>query len=406
MKNEKDMQAAPATVPAGAAPQTDPAVRCRQLEAELARLRGEFASVNNRLSHDLQGILGNVSTFAGYVRESAGERLSEREKQLVGRIEAGAQRGASVMRDLGALVNVATADMHPRSVEIDKVAAEALRDLRESLGGRAVQVELPQPPCPHVEADLALTRLALWHLLANAVKFTRPVTAARIQVSARAEDGACVIAVTDNGVGFNPQYAHKLFGAFGRLHYDHEFEGNGIGLAIVKEVAARHGGRVGAEPLAGGGARFWMRLPLARAQAMPEAPPAGAPGASAARRLVLAIDDEPLVLMTIKTLLERDGTEVLTAVGGEEGLRAVRALSQEGRKLDVVISDWLMPQVGGAEIVKAARQFHPASRIILLTGLRPQTDGQDALPQAVDAIVAKPVRAADLRRAVAQSGPG
>ena len=109
--------------------------------------------------------------------------------------------------------------------------------------------------------------------------------------------------------------------------------------------------------------------------------------------------------MTIKTLLERDGTEVLTAVGGEEGLRTVRALSQEGRKLDVVISDWLMPHVGGAEIVQAARQFHPASRIILLTGLRPQTDGQDALPQAVDAIVAKPVRAADLRRAVAQAGP-
>ena len=109
--------------------------------------------------------------------------------------------------------------------------------------------------------------------------------------------------------------------------------------------------------------------------------------------------------MTVKTLLERDGNEVITALGGMEGLRLMKSLAGEGRKVDVVISDWLMPRVSGAEIARAAKEIHPSSRVILLTGARAGVSANDAASGAVDGIVAKPVRAAELRRVVAEARP-
>lgn len=380
--------------------------RVRKLEAELARTRLEFAALNNRLSHDMQGILRNIASFAHHIRDAAQERLLAREVQYLGRIEAGALRGANIARDLTSLSAVATTELRPTTVDPAHIAAQAVRDLHPALEGRNVQIDLPQGPGPQVHADLVLARLAVWHLLSNAIKFTRPVKAARIQVTAQADHDSCVIAVSDNGVGFSQEYAYKLFAPFERLHYDSEFEGNGIGLAMVREIALRHGGRFGVDPADGEGARFWIALPLAgRTAPATLVAPGAAHAARATRRLILAVDDEPLVLMTVKTLLERDGNEVITAVGGAEGLRLMQSLAGDGRNLDLVISDWLMPQVGGAEIARAAKEFHPASRVVLLTGLRPEAGTDHEMPRAVDGIVAKPVRAAELRRVVAGAVP-
>lgn len=378
--------------------------RVQQLEAELVRARAEFAALNNRLSHDVQGILRNIASFANYIRDTASDRLSEREVRYLSRIVAGAQRGATVARDLTSLATVATTELRRTTIDPVNLARQTVAELEPVTAGRAVQFGLPEGPVVKAEADLVLARLAIWHLLSNAIKFTRPKSAADIRVTVHTEQESCVISVIDNGVGFSPEYGSKLFAPFERLHYEEEFEGNGIGLAVVKEVAARHGGQAGAELVAGGGARFWLALPLARSVQAPT--PSAAPDSEAlTRRLVVAIDDEPLVLMTVKTLLERDGNEVITAVGGEEGVRLMRALAADSRKVEVVICDWMMPRVNGGDIARVAKELHPASRVIVLTGLRANVTSDDSMPGAVDDIVGKPVRAADLRRAV-QAGAG
>jgi CheY-like chemotaxis protein len=373
--------------------------RIHQLETELAQARAEFAALNNRMSHDMQSLLRNIAGFATFVRDSAGDRLSEREAKYLGRIEAGAHRGAAVARDLASLATVATSELRRSAVDPVSLARQAAVDLDLAGDSRRVEVVLPEGPALKVDADVVLTRLAIWHLLANAVKFTRPKQSARILITAEAQADSCVFGVSDNGVGFSPEYAHKLFKPLERLHTEQEFEGSGIGLAVVKEVATRHGGHVGAQLIDGGGARFWFTLPLARTSPVAQRS-ASTRGVCSSPQLVVAIDDEPLVLMTVKALLERDGYEVVTALGGEEGMRLMRALAEDGRKVDVVVSDWLMPRVGGSDIAQAAKEMHPSSRVVVLTGMRADVDTDQAMHGTIDDIVTKPMRAADLRRAV------
>jgi signal transduction histidine kinase len=142
---------------------------------------------------------------------------------------------------------------------VDEVRRECLREVE----GREVRWNLSDLPA--VACDRALIRLALVNLVANALKFTRDREVAEIEISARpGENGDVVLAIRDNGVGFDPKYSGKLFGIFQRLHGSSEFEGTGIGLANVKRIVERHGGKVRAEGSPGGGACFYLTLPGAR----------------------------------------------------------------------------------------------------------------------------------------------
>ncbi len=116
-------------------------------------------------------------------------------------------------------------------------------------------------PLPHVTADHALLRKVWVNLLVNAIKFTRPRAIARIQIEAQVSGNEVICSIRDNGVGFEPEYGHKLFGIFQRLHDTEEFEGTGIGLGIVKRSIDKHGGRVWAEGAPGEGATFYFSLP-------------------------------------------------------------------------------------------------------------------------------------------------
>jgi light-regulated signal transduction histidine kinase (bacteriophytochrome) len=145
---------------------------------------------------------------------------------------------------------------------MDAVVQEALAPLRDEMDGR--EVEWSIAPLPSVLADRVLIRQVWANLLGNAVKYTRGTSPAHIRIAGHMVDGEAVFSVSDNGVGFDMQYAHKLFGVFQRLHDESEFEGTGIGLANVHRIVTRLHGRVWAEGEPGNGATFSFSLPATR----------------------------------------------------------------------------------------------------------------------------------------------
>lgn len=142
--------------------------------------------------------------------------------------------------------------------------AELARSVYDELVSREVSdvYTLTMTTLPEAEGDPTLLRQVWTNLIANAIKFTRPRDKRRIEVGAYTDNGMVIYFVRDNGVGFNPAYTHKLFGAFQRLHKADEFEGTGVGLAIVQRIVHRHGGRVWAEGEVDSGATFYLALPV------------------------------------------------------------------------------------------------------------------------------------------------
>lgn len=394
--------AVPAQETAEAAALSALEARIRSLDTELARVRAEFASFSSRVSHDMQGIFRNIDGFACALQGRAAGKLTDQEARYVERILAGARRGDSLMRDLASLSAAAVAPIRPYSIDPAGMVDQCIRDLSATLAGRDVEWDLADGPWPRVMADPGLLRLAVDHVLGNAVKFTRGRVPARIRITVAASPQEWVFAVADNGAGFDAAYAGRLFHVFERLHLPAEFEGNGVGLAVVRTVAERHGGRVGAAAPPEGGAVFTIGLPQAAGD--DAAQRCEAAGDAAEGRLrILVVDDDPMVLTTVQLMLEREGHEVVTAAGGAAALQALGRTVQESGRFDLVVCDWLMPEVGGAEVARAAKALDSSLRVIVLTGQRPDIHGRHALPAAVDHVLAKPVTPAQLRRAVALS---
>ncbi|MFY9268206.1 MAG: ATP-binding protein [Candidatus Manganitrophaceae bacterium] len=144
-------------------------------------------------------------------------------------------------------------------VNLDSLIQEVIRDLQMDVQNREIAWKID--PLPDVEGDAMMLRQVWANLIGNAVKYTRTRARAEIEVGSRTEGGEVLFFVRDNGVGFDPQYADKLFGVFQRLHRAEEFEGTGIGLANVRRIVYRHGGRTWAEGRLDHGAVFYFSLP-------------------------------------------------------------------------------------------------------------------------------------------------
>jgi light-regulated signal transduction histidine kinase (bacteriophytochrome) len=171
--------------------------------------------------------------------------------------------------ELLAFSRMGRADMQESTVDLNHVVKEVLRELAPDLQERTVDWAIQ--PLPEVCGDRAMLRQVFYNLIANALKYSRGRARARIEIGC--QNGypvEWVIFVRDNGVGFDPQYAHKLFGVFQRLHRPEEFEGTGIGLANVRRIILRHGGRTWADAQPGNGAIFYFSLPKEGNPAMAE----------------------------------------------------------------------------------------------------------------------------------------
>lgn len=235
--------------------------RVIQRTAELEESNKELEAFSYSVSHDLRAPLRAVDGFSSALLKGYPDRLDERGQDYLRRVRAAAQRMAQLIDDILGLSRAGRAEMHPQRVDISATVREILDDLRKSQPERKVQAQVD--PDMAVTADPHLIRIALDNLLGNAWKFTAKCDLARIQVGSVEQDGERVYFVRDNGAGFDPRYADKLFSPFQRLHTEAEFPGTGIGLALVQRIIRRHGGRIWAEGAVDEGATFYFTLPEA-----------------------------------------------------------------------------------------------------------------------------------------------
>jgi signal transduction histidine kinase len=229
--------------------------------AELLASNTELEAFAYSVSHDLRAPLRSIDGFSRALIEDVGDALAPEHRDHLGRVRAAARRMGALIDDLLALSRVTRQPLRIEDVDLDAMAKSVCDEIRAETPDRDVALTLG--PLPRVRGDPRLLRIALTNLLSNAWKYTAPRATAHVDVTGSAAEGQGEVVVGDDGVGFDPTYAHKLFGVFQRLHGDHEFEGTGIGLATVRRIVTRHGGRVWAEGRPGKGARFHMVLPLA-----------------------------------------------------------------------------------------------------------------------------------------------
>lgn len=226
--------------------------------AQLGAINRELESFSYSVSHDLRAPLRGIDGFSQAVMEDYAQLLDEKGKRYLSRIRSATQRMGHLIDDLLSLSKISKSAIHRTHVNASEIAEELVAELRERSPSRAITVEIEQGL--QMYADPGLLKIALQNLLENAWKFTSRTKSPVITIKKMAMDGQNVLAVSDNGAGFDMQYAHKLFGAFQRLHAATEYEGTGIGLATVQRIIHMHGGEIWAESSVGQGATFYFSV--------------------------------------------------------------------------------------------------------------------------------------------------
>ncbi|HTV41056.1 MAG TPA: PAS domain S-box protein [Candidatus Sulfotelmatobacter sp.] len=241
--------------------------KIEKLNADLQAYTGQLEEANKELeafsysvSHDLRAPLRHIDGFVKMLVKHSAPQLDDRGKRFLDIIADSAQRMGSLIDDLLVFSRMSRAELRRSRVSTDSLVHEAVQGLQTEINGRDIKWKIGA--LPEVDADPAMLQQVWVNLISNAVKYTRPRDPAKIEIGcAESGNGEYVFFVHDNGVGFDMQYAHKLFGVFQRLHRSEEFEGTGIGLANVSRIIHRHGGRVWAEGRPDAGATFYFSLP-------------------------------------------------------------------------------------------------------------------------------------------------
>ena len=233
--------------------------RVRRRTAELEAANQELEAFSYSVAHDLRSPLRAMEGYARILVEEHAPALPPAVSEYVRDIRRNAVMMGLLIDDLLAFSRLSRQPLQKRLVAPGPIVRQVLEELRGEREGRSVETVVGElPPC---YADPSLLKQVWSNLLGNALKYTRKRDQARVEVGSRKQDGEQVYFVRDDGVGFDMRYAAKLFGVFQRLHRAADFEGTGVGLAIVKRVVQRHGGRVWAEAAVNQGATFSFTLP-------------------------------------------------------------------------------------------------------------------------------------------------
>jgi signal transduction histidine kinase len=233
--------------------------RVRERTAQLEVANRELEAFSYSVSHDLRAPLRHIDGFADLLRQSYGPQLGEEGVRYLDIVSDSVKQMGRLIDDLLTFSRMARAEIHRERVDMGALATAVSRELAVHPPQRIVDWQIPA--LPEVQGDGAMLRQVWVNLLSNAVKYTSRRDQAKIEVRCRAVDGELEFSVHDNGAGFDMKYADKLFGVFQRLHRSEEFEGTGVGLASVRRIIARHGGRTWAHGRLGEGAVIFFTLP-------------------------------------------------------------------------------------------------------------------------------------------------
>ena len=226
--------------------------------AQLEAVNKELESFTYSVAHDLRAPLRHIQGFANALTEDCAQVIDAAAREYLNRIIDSTRRMDQLINDLLGLAQVGRQELHFRATDLNALVEGVVRDLAIETQGRNIEWCLGDLPV--VECDPGLIKVVFYNLFSNAVKYTRPRNPAVIECGQITVTGERVIFIRDNGVGFNMKYAHKLFGVFERLHRQEDFEGTGVGLAIVQRIIHKHGGRIWAEAAIDQGATFFFTL--------------------------------------------------------------------------------------------------------------------------------------------------
>lgn len=232
--------------------------RVQMRTSELTAANQELEAFTYSVAHDLRAPLRHIDAFTRILQEDFASALPAEATQLLNTIRHGSENMSRLVNDLLNLAHVGRQEMKKERTSLNLLIEEVIGEMKRETEGRDIEWRVAE--LPTVEGDPGLLKQVFANLLSNAVKYSRPRQHAVIEIGLRVMNDESVIYIRDNGVGFNMKYADKLFGVFQRLHRAEEFEGTGVGLAIVERVIKRHGGHIWAESELDKGATFYFTL--------------------------------------------------------------------------------------------------------------------------------------------------
>jgi light-regulated signal transduction histidine kinase (bacteriophytochrome) len=239
--------------------QLDLSQQLAQCQAELEMTRKELQSFSYSISHDLRAPLRAIDGFSRILQEDYAQNLDAEGQKYLGFVLTNAQHLSRLIEDLLIFYRLGQHHLQKADVDMTDLFRAIVTELRANERSRSVTVEIAELPPAH--ADVVLLRQAVSQLVTNALKFSRRREEAKIEIGCQKIDQQNAYFIRDNGIGFEMQYAPKLFQVFQKLHTGDEFEGSGIGLAMAHRVITRHGGKIWTESKPSQGTTFFFTLP-------------------------------------------------------------------------------------------------------------------------------------------------